>query len=171
MIDQRTPQDPTSAYPQPDTQGEQIDHPGLTADMGDTPDHGERSYRGSARLEGKKAIDTGGDSGIGRAVALAFAREGADIVLSYLVEEAPDAQQTVRLIEDAGRRVITVAGDLCVEEQCHRVVDEAVDAFGRIDVLVNNAAYQMVQPGGIEDITTEQFDRVLKTNLYAWSRG
>ncbi|WP_270887941.1 SDR family oxidoreductase [Pedococcus sp. 5OH_020] len=165
--DQYTAQDPTEQHDQPDSEGEQIEHPGTTGAMGDEPDHGEDTYRGSGRLEGKKAVITGGDSGIGRAVAIAFAREGADVLISYLEEEEEDAQETARLVKEAGRTVVTCAGDLREEQQCQRVVDQAVEAFGKIDVLVNNAAYQMAQPGGIEDITTEQFDRVLKTNLYA----
>ncbi|HET9998889.1 MAG TPA: SDR family oxidoreductase [Nocardioides sp.] len=113
------------------------------------------------------AVITGGDSGIGRAVALSFAREGADVVISYLEGEHEDGQQTARLVEDAGRRGILVPGDLTNEDACRDLVDRAVEEFGRIDILVNNAAYQMAQVGGIADITTEQFDRVMKTNLYA----
>ena len=165
--DQYTSQDPTRQYRSPDTDGDQIDYPGQTGAMHDKPDHGENSYRGSHRLDDRVAVITGGDSGIGRAVALAFAREGADVVISYLPAEEKDAQQTARLVEDAGRRAVTVAGDLVEEKRCQLLIDRAVQEFGRIDILVNNAAYQMVQMGGIEDITTEQFDRVLKTNLYA----
>ncbi|GAB3688847.1 SDR family oxidoreductase [Angustibacter aerolatus] len=165
--DQTTPQDPTSQHEQPDTEGEQIAHPGVTSDMGEQPDHGEDSYRGSNRLEGKRAVITGGDSGIGRAVALAFAREGADVLIAYLEDEEEDAQETVRLVEDAGRKAVTCPGDLRDESHCQQVIDTAVQELGGVDVLVNNAAYQMVQPGGIADITTEQFDRVMKTNLYA----
>jgi NAD(P)-dependent dehydrogenase (short-subunit alcohol dehydrogenase family) len=165
--DQYTGQDPRRQHPQPDTEGEQLEHPGTTQDMDERPDHGEESYRGSGRLQGKKAVVTGGDSGIGRAVALALAREGADVLIAYLESEDTDAQQTVKLVQDAGRRVVTVPGDLREEPQCQRVIDRAVAEFGQIDILVNNAAYQMAQPGGIEDITTDQFDRVLKTNLYA----
>jgi NAD(P)-dependent dehydrogenase (short-subunit alcohol dehydrogenase family) len=165
--DQYSQQDPQDQHDQPDTQGEQQQHPGHTGSMGDEPDHGERSYKGSGRLEGKKTVITGGDSGIGRAVAIAFAREGADVLISYLPEEEDDAKETARLVQEAGRVAVTVPGDLRDEDQCQQVVDRAVEEFGRIDVLVNNAAYQMAQPGGIEDITTEQFDRVMKTNLYA----
>ncbi|MDQ3825046.1 MAG: SDR family oxidoreductase [Actinomycetota bacterium] len=165
--DQYTSQDPTRQYGSPDTHGDQIDYPGQTGAMHDKPDHGENSYRGSHRLDDRAAVITGGDSGIGRAVALAFAREGADVVISYLPAEEKDAQQTARLVEDAGRRAVTVAGDLVEEKRCQLLIDRAVQEFGCIDILVNNAAYQMVQMGGIEDITTEQFDRVLKTNLYA----
>jgi len=165
--DQYTPQDPRQQYRQPDEQQpERVPHPGLTADMPQRPDHGEDSYRGSGRLEGRKAVITGGDSGIGRAVALAFAREGADVLISYLPEEEQDAQETVHLVQKAGREAITVPGDIRTEEHCQRIIEQAMARFGRIDILVNNAAYQMSQPGGIADISTEQFDRVMKTNLY-----
>ncbi|WP_369056562.1 SDR family oxidoreductase [Kineococcus terrestris] len=165
--DQTQQQDPQRQYASPDNEGEQVPHPGRTGELRDEPDHGEESYRGSGRLEGRATVVTGGDSGIGRAVAIAFAREGADVLIAYLPEEEEDARTTVRHVEDAGRRAVAVPVDLTTEEACQEVVDRAVAEFGRIDVLVNNAAYQMAQPGGIEDITTEQFDRVLKTNLYA----
>ena len=165
--DQYTTQDPTEQHAQVASDSEQIDHPGLTGAMGEEPDHGERSYRGSGRLTGKKAVVTGGDSGIGRAVALAFAREGADVLIAYLDSEEKDAQETARLVEEAGRRAVCVPGDLTEERACQEVVDRAVGELGGIDILVNNAAYQMAQPEGIAAVTTEQFDRVLKTNLYA----
>ena len=165
--DQYAAQDPREQQEQPDEGSSHLEPPGLTADMREKPDHGEESYRGSGRLEGKRAIVTGGDSGIGRAVALAFAREGADVLISYLPEEEKDALETVRLVEAAGRRCLTVPGDVRDEERCANVVGVAVRDLGGIDVLVNNAAYQMAQPGGIEDITTEQWDRVMRTNLYA----
>jgi len=165
--DQYTRQNPTTQHDQPQDDGQQLTEPGRTAEMNDQPDHGEQSYRGSGRLTGKRAVITGGDSGIGRAVALAFAREGADIAIGYLPSEDDDAQQTVRLIEDAGRRAVTIPGDLTREDDCQRLIDTAVEQFGGIDILVNNAAYQMAQKGGIEDISTEQFDQVMKTNLYA----
>ncbi len=110
---------------------------------------------------------TGGDSGIGRAVALAFAREGADVVLSYLDSEQADADETVRLVEAAGRKAVRCPGDIRDEATCQKIIDTAVAELGGLDILVNNAAYQMAQLGGIADITTEQFDRVMKTNLYA----
>jgi NAD(P)-dependent dehydrogenase (short-subunit alcohol dehydrogenase family) len=135
--------------------------------MADEPDHGESTYRGSGKLEGRVAVVTGGDSGIGRAVCLAFAREGADVVIAYLEGEDEDARETARLVEDAGRDGMTVPGDLTSEDSCRELIEKAVGRHGRIDVLVNNAAFQMAQTGGIEDITTEQFDRVVKTNLYA----
>ncbi len=165
--DQYRQQHPASQHDQPATGDGELAHPGTTAAMPDKPDHGEESYRGSQRLDGKKAIVTGGDSGIGRAVALAFAREGADVLIAYLDAEEEDAQETVRLIEESGRKAVSVPTDLREESACQAVVDRAVEEFGRIDVLVNNAAYQMAQEGGIEDFTTEQFDRTVKTNLYA----
>ncbi|WP_086821651.1 SDR family oxidoreductase [Allokutzneria sp. NRRL B-24872] len=161
-------QDPRTQYPTPDQQaGHQQEHPGSGGAMTPEPDHGEHSYRGSGRLDGRKAVITGGDSGIGRAVALAFAREGADVLLSYLEEEQQDAERTAELVREAGRSVVCVPGDIRSEEHCAAIVERAVAEFGRIDVLVNNAAYQMSQDEGILGITSEQFDRVLKTNLYA----
>jgi NAD(P)-dependent dehydrogenase (short-subunit alcohol dehydrogenase family) len=165
--DQSSPEDPTTRYPSPGSGEKEIEYPGLTGEMDVRPDHGERSYRGSGRLEGRKSVVTGGDSGIGRAVALAFAREGADVLISHLPEEEKDAQETVRLVEEAGRTGLAVATDLAQEAGCREVVDRAVAAFGRIDVLVSNAAYQMSAPGGLEEISTEQLDRVVRTNLYA----
>ncbi|RYZ26528.1 MAG: SDR family oxidoreductase, partial [Propionibacteriaceae bacterium] len=125
------------------------------------------SYRGSDRLVGKRAVITGGDSGVGRAVAIAFAREGADVLISYLPEEEDDAAETARLVEAAGRKAVRCPGDIRDEDQCRRVVETAVSELGGLDILVNNAAYQMAQLGGIADITTEQLDRVMKTNIYA----
>jgi NAD(P)-dependent dehydrogenase (short-subunit alcohol dehydrogenase family) len=168
MPDQTEQQDPSSQHDQPDTGAEDTQpHPGTTGAMDEQPDHGEKSYEGSGRLQDKRTVITGGDSGIGRAVALAFAREGADVVIAYLADEEDDAQETVRLIEDAGRTAVTVPCDLTDEQECQRLIDTAVRELGGIDVLVNNAAYQMAQPRGIEDLTTEQFDRTMKTNLYA----
>jgi NAD(P)-dependent dehydrogenase (short-subunit alcohol dehydrogenase family) len=134
--------------------------------MDPRPDHGEESYQGHDLLRGRVAVVTGGDSGIGRAVCLAFAREGADVVLTHLEEERDDAAETARLVREAGRTAVTVACDIRDERQCGDLIERAVGEFGRIDLLVNNAAYQMAQPDGIEAITTEQFDRVMKTNLY-----
>ncbi|MFC0111265.1 SDR family oxidoreductase [Kibdelosporangium aridum] len=166
--DQYAKQDPRSQYPRPDSQDEQEQsHPGTGRRMGPRPDHGEDTYRGCDRLVDRKTVITGGDSGIGRAVALAFAREGADVLLSYMEQEETDAKQTAELIHQAGRQAVLVPGDIQDEEHCQRIIDRAVKEFGRIDVLVNNAAYQMSQDDGLLDITTEQFDRVLKTNLYA----
>jgi NAD(P)-dependent dehydrogenase (short-subunit alcohol dehydrogenase family) len=166
--DQYAQQDPKSQFRSPETQdSDGISHPGTTGEMDVEPDHGEESYRGSGRLTGKRAVITGGDSGIGRAVAIAFAREGADVLIAYLPEEEEDAQQTAQLIEKAGRKAVTVAGDIRDEGHCTAIVERAVSDLGGLDILVNNAAYQMAQPGGITDISTEQFDRVMKTNLYA----
>ncbi len=131
------------------------------------PDHGEETYRGTGRLTDRVAVITGGDSGIGRAVAIAFAREGADVLITHLDAEQEDAQETARWVTEAGRRAVTLPVDLREESACRQVVDRAVEEFGRIDVLVSNAAYQMSQEEGIESITTEQFDRVMKTNVYA----
>jgi NAD(P)-dependent dehydrogenase (short-subunit alcohol dehydrogenase family) len=163
--------DPQQLQQNPDTEGEQLPPPGaegsVTSQMGEQPDHGEESYVGTGKLADRVAVVTGGDSGIGRAVALAYAREGADVVIAYLEAEEEDAQATATLVKDAGRKAVLVPGDLTSEDACQQLIDRSVEELGRIDVLVNNAAYQMAQPGGIQDFTTEQLDRVLKTNLYA----
>jgi NAD(P)-dependent dehydrogenase (short-subunit alcohol dehydrogenase family) len=137
--------------------------PGHTAQMDPRPDHGEASYRGSGRLTGKAAVITGADSGIGRAVAIAYAREGADVLISYLNED-DDARDTAKWVEQAGRRAVVVPGDLTDPAHCRAVVDRAVQEFGRIDVLVANAAFQMSYES-IEDIPDEEWDRTLATNL------
>ncbi|MEV6715160.1 SDR family oxidoreductase [Lentzea sp. NPDC051208] len=166
--DQYAQQDPRDQYPRPGRQeGQEQEHPGSGRGMDPEPDHGELTYRGSGRLTDRKAVITGGDSGIGRAVALAFAREGADVLLSYLEEEQADAERTAELVKDAGRQAVLVPGDLRSEEACRHVAERAEQEFGRIDVLVNNAAYQMAQDDGLLGITSDQFDRVLKTNVYA----
>ncbi|MDQ3601272.1 MAG: SDR family oxidoreductase [Actinomycetota bacterium] len=165
--DQFSQQDPTQQHAQPGSGSETVRYPGRTEEMDVQPDHGEQTYRGIGRLEGKKAVITGGDSGIGRAVALTFAREGADLLISYLESEEQDAQKTVALVEEAGRRAVTVPGDIREEAHCRHIVDRAVEEFGHIDVLVSNAAYQMSRSGGITEITTDQLDRVFKTNVYA----
>ncbi len=165
--DQYSPQDPTTQYVQPDAlPAQQIEHPGLESDMDLEPDYGEASYRGSGRLEGKRALITGGDSGIGRAVALAYAREGADVVINYLPEEEDDAQVTARVVRDAGRTAVTAPGDLREEAFCQDLVERTVSELGGLDVLVSNAAYQMTI-GGIEDLTTEQLMRTYYTNVFA----
>src|ERR671910_1739132 len=163
---EHTQQDPTRQYPQPEFGEQQLEHPGLESEMQPKPDYGEETYRGSGKLTGKAAIITGGDSGIGRAVALAFAREGADVLISYLEAEESDARETVRIVEESGKKAIPVPGDIRNESHCQRIVDQAVQEFGKIDVLVNNAAYQMVR-NGIQEISSEQFDRTFKTNIYA----
>jgi len=164
VTDQFTSQDPSQPSAQPGP--EQQEHPGLESRMQTPADHGEQSYRGAGRLAGRRALVTGGDSGIGRAVAIAFAREGADVAISHLPEEQGDGDETLRLVREAGRTGVSIPGDLREEEYCSDLVRRTVEELGGLDVLVNNAAYQMVQ-SGIADITTEQFDRVLKTNLYA----
>ncbi|MEU5313937.1 SDR family oxidoreductase [Streptomyces sp. NPDC021562] len=140
--------------------------PGVTDEMTPRPDHGEHSYRGSGRLAGKAAVITGGDSGIGRAVAIAYAREGADVLLSYL-DEHEDAEETARWVRDAGRTCVLVSGDLADPAHCRFVVDRAVEEFGRVDVLVSNAAYQMTRDS-LTDIPDAEWDRTLAINLSAF---
>ncbi|ANN77489.1 SDR family oxidoreductase [Bordetella flabilis] len=152
--------------PMPDQQQEQT--PGRTAPMDPQPDHGEESYVGSGRLAGKAAIITGGDSGIGRAVAIAFAREGADVLISYLNEDE-DARETGRWVEEAGRKAVLLAGDITDPAHCNEIVERAVQEFGRLDVLVNNAAYQMTYPS-LEEISDEEWDKTFDTNIGAMFR-
>ncbi|MGZ3433033.1 MAG: glucose 1-dehydrogenase [Isosphaeraceae bacterium] len=158
-------QDPREKGPKPPQPSQQQEPPGLESEMDPKPDYGEESYKGSGKLKGKAAVITGGDSGIGRAVALAFAREGADVLISYLSEES-DAEETARVVEAAGRKCVTVAGDISEEAHCRAIINRAVKEFGKVDVLVNNAAFQMTRES-IEEISSEEFDRTLKTNLYA----
>jgi NAD(P)-dependent dehydrogenase (short-subunit alcohol dehydrogenase family) len=134
--------------------------------MSPQADHGEKSYTGCGKLTNRKALITGGDSGIGRAVAIAFAREGADVAISYLPSEETDAQEVIALIEQAGRKAVALPGDITNEQFCRQLVTNAVEALGGLDILVNNAGKQKSQPS-LADITTEQFDQVLKTNVYA----
>jgi NAD(P)-dependent dehydrogenase (short-subunit alcohol dehydrogenase family) len=159
------PQDPREKGPKPPHPSQQQDPPGLESEMDPKPDYGEESYKGSGKLEGKAAVITGGDSGIGRAVALAFAREGADVLISYLSEES-DAKETARVVEASGRKCVTIPGDIQDEAHCRAIIDRAVKEFGKVDILVNNAAFQMSRES-IEEISTDEFDRTLKTNLYA----
>ena len=139
--------------------------PGTTADMDPRPDHGEESYQGHGRLAGKKAIITGGDSGIGRAVAIAYAREGADVLIAYL-DEDEDAQDTARWVEKAGQQAVLVPGDIGSADHCRAIVSRAVEAFGRIDILVNNAAHQMTFET-LEDIPDEEWEATFRTNIHA----
>ncbi len=164
--DQHAQQDPTTQYPQPKFPQQPLEHPGLESEMNPRPDHGEDTYRGSGKLTGKAAIITGGDSGIGRAVALAFAREGADVLISYLESEESDAQETVRAVEGSGKKAVAVPGDIQNEAHCQRIVEQAVSEFGKIDVLVNNAAYQMAR-NGVTEIPSEEFERTFRTNIFA----
>ncbi|MDU5191346.1 MAG: SDR family NAD(P)-dependent oxidoreductase, partial [Mixta calida] len=154
-----------TSRPQPPQPEQQQDVPGSIFDMQPAPDHGETSYKGSGRLAGKKAIITGGDSGIGRAVAIAYAREGADVLISYQ-DEHEDAKDTARLVEEAGRTAILVPGDITEAEHCRHIVQQAVNNFGQIDILVNNAAFQMTRES-LDEISDDEFDRTIKTNIYA----
>ena len=158
-------QDPKQQGAKPPFPEQPQQPPGLEAEMEPKPDFGEQSYRGSGRLQGKAALITGGDSGIGRAVALAFAREGADVLISYLNEE-PDAQETLRVVEEAGRKAIAVPGDIGEEAHCRQLVQRAMQEFGKLDILVNNAAFQMTHQG-IEDLPSEEWDHTFRTNIYA----
>jgi len=157
--------DPRSAYPRPPFPRQAQRLPGRDWLLDPDPDHGDQSYVGNGRLAGLATIITGADSGIGKAAAIAFAREGADVLVSYL-DEGDDARQTVEVIEAEGRRALPVAGDLQDERQCRRIIEQAQDEFGRIDVLVNNAAYQE-RRDRIEDISTEEWERTLRINLTA----
>ncbi|HEV7280908.1 MAG TPA: SDR family oxidoreductase [Pirellulaceae bacterium] len=159
-------QNPLEQYPQPPFEEQRQEWPGLSSKMKPVPDYGEKTYQGSGRLQGRKALITGGDSGIGRAAAIAFAREGADVAISYLPEEEPDAKDAVAQIEQAGRKAVALPGDIRDEKFCQKLVADAVKQLGGLDILVNNAAYQMAVES-IDELTTEQFDRVFKTNVYA----
>ena len=171
MSNQATPnqyamQDPTKQYPGPPFPHQPQNAPGVTQKMNPDPDHGEESYRGFGRLAGRKALITGGDSGIGRAAAIAFAREGADVAIGYLPSEESDAQEVVKLIEAEGRKAVALPGDIKEEEFCKQLVHEAVTQLGGLDILVNNAGKQTAQ-SSLEEVTTEQFDETFKTNVYA----
>jgi NAD(P)-dependent dehydrogenase (short-subunit alcohol dehydrogenase family) len=171
MANTQSPQDPATvdpkgAGPKPDFPQESIPAPGSEAGMTPRADHGEASYRGLGRLTDRVALITGGDSGIGRAVAIAFAREGADVAIAYLPEEEGDAQETRRWIEQAGRRALTLPGDLRDERHCTELIERTHAQFGALDLLVNNAAFQMSREH-IEDVSTEEFDRTFRTNVYA----
>ncbi|MGV2125043.1 SDR family oxidoreductase [Agrobacterium vitis] len=151
--------------PTPPFSKQQQSIPGLTRDMDPVPDHGETTYKGSGRLAGKKAVITGADSGIGRAVALAYAREGADVLISYLSEHE-DAEETKRLVEEAGRKAVLVAGDLQRADHCRLIIDKAVAELGGIDILVNNAAHQKTFEQ-IEDISDEEWELTFRVNIHA----
>jgi NAD(P)-dependent dehydrogenase (short-subunit alcohol dehydrogenase family) len=158
--DPRT-QGPSPEYPQP-----LLEPPGLESDLTPRADHGEESYRGLGRLQDRVALITGGDSGIGKAVALAYAREGADVAISYLPVEESDAVDTGKWVEQAGRRSLRVAGDIREEAHCVELVDRVFREFGRLDLLINNAAYQMTHDR-MEDFSTEELERTFRTNVYA----
>lgn len=157
--------DPQEKYAQPDFPEQEQEVPGKEKEMQPEADHGEKTYKGSGKLEGKKAIITGGDSGIGRAVAIAFAREGADVLISYL-SETEDAEETAKYVEEAGRKAVLLDGDISEEAHCKKIIDKAVEEFGRIDILVNNAAFQMSRES-LQDISSEEWDYTFRTNIYA----
>lgn len=158
--------DPKRQGPAPEYPQSPIAPPGLEREMTPRADHGESTYLGSGRLDGQVALITGADSGIGRAVAIAFAREGADVVLSYLEEEEADGQETCRWVERAGRRALKYPGDLTVERHCKALVEETLREFGRLDVLVNNAAFQRTHET-LDALTTDELERTFRTNVYA----
>ena len=145
------------------------DPPGLTDEMQPRPDHGEESYQGSGKLLGKRALITGGDSGIGRAVAIAFAREGADVAINYLDVEEPDARETISWVEKAGAKAVAIPGDITDADTCRRIVEEAVDQLGGLDILVNNAGFHFTrgEAGSLGHLKPELVERVLRTNLWA----
>ena len=155
-----------SEYPKPPFPKQQQPWPGLASKMIPKPDHGENSYRGSGRLAGRKALVTGGDSGMGRAAAIAFAREGADVAINYLPAEESDAAEVIELIRHAGRKGVALPGDIRDEAFCNRLVDSAASQLGGLDLVLSNAARQVAQKS-ILDISTEQFDTTFKTNVYA----
>jgi NAD(P)-dependent dehydrogenase (short-subunit alcohol dehydrogenase family) len=159
------PKNPKKKEPKPPFPSQPQEHPGHESEMTPAPDFGEETYKGSGRLKGRAAIITGGDSGIGRAIALAFAREGADVLISYLNEE-DDAQETKRVVESAGQKCLTVPGDISDEAQCKKIVEQAAKEFGKIDILVNNAAFQMTHDS-IQELSSEEFDKTFRTNIYA----
>jgi len=156
---------PAEEYPKPPFPDQEQSVPGTEAEMTPKADHGEKSYKGSGKLTGRKAIITGGDSGIGRAVAIAFAREGADVLISYLNEDE-DARETAKYVEDAGRKAVLMPGDIQQEEHCKQIINRAVEEFGQLDILVNNAAFQMSHES-LQEITSEELDRTFRTNVYA----
>jgi NAD(P)-dependent dehydrogenase (short-subunit alcohol dehydrogenase family) len=158
-------QNPVEQYPKPPFPDQSQPAPGTEAEMTPQADHGETSYKGSGKLTGRKAIITGGDSGIGRAVAIAFAREGADVLISYL-NEHEDAKETAKFIEEAGQKAVLLPGDISQEETCKEIINKAVEEFGQIDILVNNAAYQMSHES-LQELSSEELDRTFRTNIYA----
>jgi NAD(P)-dependent dehydrogenase (short-subunit alcohol dehydrogenase family) len=158
--------DPRSKYPSPPFNAQTQPWPGSARDMKPKPDHGEASYRGSGRLTGRKALITGGDSGMGRAAAIAYAREGADVAINYYPSEEPDAREVIQLLKEAGRKGLAIPGDIRAEAFCQRLVAETVQGLGGLDIVVCNAGRQQSKPS-ILDITTEDFDATMKTNIYA----
>jgi NAD(P)-dependent dehydrogenase (short-subunit alcohol dehydrogenase family) len=166
LSDAKPLEDPTKKYPKPPFKKQSQPWPGLAGKMEPRPDHGETSYKGSGRLMGRKALITGGDSGMGRAAAIAYAREGADVAINYLPDEEADAVEVIKLIKAEGRIAVALPGDLRSEDFCKKLVADAVSALGGLDILVNNAARQQTR-ASILDISTEDFDATMKTNIYA----
>lgn len=166
MTDRLTMQDPRYQYPRPPFPSQPQPAPGLAGDMEPKPDHGETSYEGSGKMKGRRALITGGDSGIGRAAAIAFAREGADVAIGYLPSEGKDAEDVIALIAEGGRKAIGLPGDVKDETWCRHLVAKTVESLGGLDVLVINAARQQFRED-ISQVSTEDFDATLKTNLYA----
>jgi NAD(P)-dependent dehydrogenase (short-subunit alcohol dehydrogenase family) len=158
--------DPKSKYPKPPFNRQSQPWPGLASQMDPPPDHGERSYRGSGRLAGRKALITGGDSGMGRAAAIAFAREGADVAINCFPTEEPDAQQVIELIKAEERKGLALPGDLRSEQFCHELVRKAVEGLGGLDIVVSNAGRQQARQSILE-LSSEDFDATMKTNIYA----
>jgi NAD(P)-dependent dehydrogenase (short-subunit alcohol dehydrogenase family) len=159
-------ENPVTKYPAPPFEKQSQPWPGLASKMNPRPDHGEKSYKGSGRLAGRKALITGGDSGMGRAAAIAFAREGADVAINYLPEEEADAKEVISLIKAEGRKAVAIPGDIREESFCQKLVADAVKELGGLDILVSNAGRQQNR-ASILDITTEDFDATMKTNIYA----
>ncbi len=166
MTEHTALEDPKTRYPKPPFAKQSQPWPGLAKDMQPPPDHGETSYRGAGRLAGRKALITGGDSGMGRAAAIAFAREGADVAINYFPSEEPDAQDVIKLIKAEGRNALALPGDLRDEAFCRKLVADAVRGLGGLDILVSNAARQQAHDS-ILDISNEDFDATIKTNIYA----
>lgn len=159
-------EDPRTQEPKPPFPQDKQQYPGSEADMAPHPDHGEQSYKGLSRLEGKSALITGGDSGIGRAVAIAYAREGADVAIVHLPEEANDGEETLRWVKEAGRRALDFGLDVREEQHCRDIIEKTIQKFGKLDILVNNAGFQSTHES-IEEFTTEELDRTFRTNFYA----
>jgi len=166
MADRLSMQDPRHQYPRPPFPEQPQPEPGLAARMEPRPDHGETSYQGHDRLKGRKALITGGDSGIGRATAIAYAREGADVAIGYLPSEQSDAQEVLDLIGKAGVKALALPGDVTNEAWCRQMVQKTIDAFGGLDILVVNAGHQQFRKD-VSRVTTADFDETMKTNLYA----
>jgi NAD(P)-dependent dehydrogenase (short-subunit alcohol dehydrogenase family) len=166
VTDRFTMQDPRYQYPAPPFPRQEQSSPGLVAKMKPTPDHGEESYAGFGRLLGRKALITGGDSGIGRAAAIAFAREGADVAINFLPDEIDDASEVVSYIEQAGTKAVALPGDISEEQTCQSIVSDAIKQLGGLDILVINAARQQAR-ASVDDISSDDFDKTMKTNLYA----